>query len=494
MTETPKYKITADLVELAREVGHFQFDPENANTNHDLDGIAESLDEYSQRRAIVARSADGQPPFIISAGEGTFRAATERLGWSHVAAVIVVEDAITAAGYGLVDNATAKASHYDPVRLAAVLRKTKSAGLKVGSAERALSLIEKQRQAAGDLRPPVGSAVNRDLWDKIEETRKAAENGSTLPAIPNETPADELAQQRWQVKLGDVWKVGRHYVTCGDSREPASWDRLFDAAGIPQADGVFTSPIYAEQRKKSYGGVPADEYLEWWSPLQANVRPRLKDDGSFFVNIKPHCEKGERVLYVHDLVVTMKRGWKWCFIDEFTWVKTNAVPGYWPNRLKNGFEPIFQFSKQTKIKARFDNIKKDPAPATVTRVQTAINAQDSGRKVYRSGYNADLMSEAYQSQVAGVLPSNVIELPTESTGVAHDAPFPPALAMFFLEAFSDPGDVWVDCFDGSGSMILGAEEVGRVGLGIELVEKTVAYSIDRLVTIHGLDAERVVDG
>ena len=67
---------------------------------------------------------------------------------------------------------------------------------------------------------------------------------------------------------------------------------------MEKVNGVFTSPPYAEQRKEQYGGVPTEQYVEWWEAVQSNVKANLAADGSFFVNIKPHRANGERSLYV----------------------------------------------------------------------------------------------------------------------------------------------------------------------------------------------------
>ena len=32
-------------------------------------------------------------------------------------------------------------------------------------------------------------------------------------------------------------------------------------------DLIVTSPPYADQRKKTYGGVSADKYVEWFTPI-----------------------------------------------------------------------------------------------------------------------------------------------------------------------------------------------------------------------------------
>jgi site-specific DNA-methyltransferase (adenine-specific) len=31
-------------------------------------------------------------------------------------------------------------------------------------------------------------------------------------------------------------------------------------------DLIFTSPPYADQRKKTYGGIPPDDYVDWFLP------------------------------------------------------------------------------------------------------------------------------------------------------------------------------------------------------------------------------------
>ena len=36
-------------------------------------------------------------------------------------------------------------------------------------------------------------------------------------------------------------------------------------------DLVFTSPPYADQRKSTYGGVHPDKYVEWFSPISAEL-------------------------------------------------------------------------------------------------------------------------------------------------------------------------------------------------------------------------------
>jgi hypothetical protein len=129
-------------------------------------------------------------------------------------------------------------------------------------------------------------------------------------------------------RAGDIWLVGKHRVICGDCRDRDVVHRLF--AGT-RANLVITSPLYATQREydpeSGFMPVPPEEYQRWFHPPAENIAAVLAPDGSYFLNIKPHADDGERNLYVMDLVLAHKRQWGWRFVDEFCWRKTdNGVP------------------------------------------------------------------------------------------------------------------------------------------------------------------------
>ena len=183
---------------------------------------------------------------------------------------------------------------------------------------------------------------NQDELDALMEGMDDGSDNAGTDTAAEVDRAEELGA-KWQTAEGQIWRIGEHVVICGDCREPDTWQRLLQAANVDKVNGVFTSPPYAMQRKDQYGGVPTAEYVDWWEALQANVRANLASDGSFFVNIKAHCEDGQRVLYCMDLVAAMVRRWGWKFVDELCWVNP-GVPGEWENRFKDGFEPVYHFS------------------------------------------------------------------------------------------------------------------------------------------------------
>ena len=75
-------------------------------------------------------------------------------------------------------------------------------------------------------------------------------------------------------------------------------------------DLIFTSPPYADRRKKTYGGIKPDRYVEWFLPISIELLRVLKSTGTFILNIKEKAENGERHAYVLELILALrKQGW-----------------------------------------------------------------------------------------------------------------------------------------------------------------------------------------
>ena len=182
-----------------------------------------------------------------------------------------------------------------------------------------------------------------ELWKRLKgQDGKGDDAGEKEGEGQNIDERIDEIKPEYDVKEGQIWQIGKNFVACGDCRDQSTWERLFECADISEADGVFTSPPYAEQRKGKYPGIPPEIYVDWFGKVSEHVINGLVRDGSFFLNIKPNVENGERLLYVNDLVKAMKELYGWIFIDEYCWLR-NPPPGSWPNRFKNGFEPVYHF-------------------------------------------------------------------------------------------------------------------------------------------------------
>ena len=213
--------------------------------------------------------------------------------------------------------------------------------------------------------------------------------------------------------------------------------------------------------------MPADQYVDWFRDVAANIAAILAPDGSYFLNIKEHAEGGQRSLYVKDLVIAHVRQWGWWFVDEFCWRKTdNGVPGGWGNRFKNAWEPVLHFTApEARIKFRpkaVGHVSEDcfdysPNNPKSTSGSGLLGTGARGSAAGRPGADDD------DGRFTGIArPSNVIEAKTESSQGSHSAPFPAGLVEFFLKAFTDPGDVVFDPFMGSGTTMAAAEVLERV--------------------------------
>lgn len=333
--------------------------------------------------------------------------------------------------------------------------------------------------------------LNRDQAALIDLIGSESEEIEPEPQDPSELidRAEEL-QKKWQCESGDIWMAAGHFWICGDCREFETWRKLLEAAKVERVNGVFTSPPYAEQRKAQYGGVPTDQYVEWWNEVQANVRANLAEDGSFFVNIKPHCENGERVLYVFDLVLAMRRQWGWRFVDELIW-KHQGYPGGYLGRFRNEFEPVYHFS----ISDNHKHYHKSVLTELGETHQKHIERKKAGDAPYQKGYEnpnakSGMGGFGYYKELEGRQHGNVIEIPLGANS-EQSASFPVALPEFFVKAYSDSGDVWIDPFLGSGTTIIAAHRNGRRGLGIEKLEKYTAVICERIEKETGETPKRI---
>lgn len=276
-------------------------------------------------------------------------------------------------------------------------------------------------------------------------------------------PDDEVvpdAQENPVTVAGDVWILGDHRILCGDCRSHSDVEKLLAGRKINVA---VTSPPYASQRKydesSGFKPIPPDDYVEWYSDVAANIMVNLADDGSYFCNIKEHCDDGQRSLYVKDLTLAHVREWGWRFVDEFVWRNTkNGVPGGWPNRFKNAFEPIFHFSTNQTIKFRVDAVSEESN-------STFDYSADTKKTSTGSGFVGGEKAGGYKQGMAR--PSNVLEIGA-SCESDHSAAYPVALPDFFIKAFSDSGDMIYDPFMGSGTTMIAAEKNGRHSCGTEI--------------------------
>jgi site-specific DNA-methyltransferase (adenine-specific) len=226
-----------------------------------------------------------------------------------------------------------------------------------------------------------------------------------------------------------------------------------------------TSPPYADQRKKSYGGESPDNYVGWFLPIAAEIKRVLRPQGTFILNIKEKVVKGERHTYVLDLIRSLReQGWVWT--EEFIWHKKNCHPGKWPNRFRDAWERCLQFNKQRDFQMYQDAVMVPVGDWAKSRLKT-LSETDRTRDNSKvgSGFGKNVSNWVGRDMV---YPSNVIHLASECGNKNHSAAFPKELPAWFIKLFTQEGDTVVDPFAGSGTSGEAALELNRNAVLIEL--------------------------
>lgn len=246
-------------------------------------------------------------------------------------------------------------------------------------------------------------------------------------------------------------------------------------------DLIVTSPPYSDQRNSTYGGTSADKYVEWFLPITAELLRVLKPTGTFILNIKEKVSNGERHTYILELILEMrKQGWLWT--EEFIWHKKNCYPGKWPNRFRDAWERLLQFNKDRKFNMYQDSVMVPTGDWAKTRLKK-LSETDKTRDNSKvgSGFGKNISNWIGRDMA---YPSNVLHLATESSNKKHSAAFPKELPRWFIKLFTQPGDVVLDPFLGSGTTSVVSKEMSRNSIGIEIMEEYYKIAKENVANIQ----------
>lgn len=262
-------------------------------------------------------------------------------------------------------------------------------------------------------------------------------------------------------------------------------------------DLIMTSPPFGLVRKKDYGNVEADEYVEWFRSFAVEFRRVMKDNGSLVIDIGGAWNRGypTRNLYHFKLLVMLCEDLGFHLAQDFYWWNPSKLPtpAEWVTvrriRVKDAINTVWWLSKTPWPKASNRRVLQPYSPSMQELLAKGYKARKrpSGHEI--SGH--------FGVDNGAAIPPNLLAIPnTESNSFylryceqrglkPHPARYPAELPEFFVRMLTEPGDLVIDPF--AGSCVTGevCERIGRRWVCIELLEDYCEAAVGRFVRDPG---------
>lgn len=217
-------------------------------------------------------------------------------------------------------------------------------------------------------------------------------------------------------------------------------------------DFFVTSPPYWNLKNygnpKEIGNSSYEEYLERLAKVWDECFRVAKRDAVLAINVNNRRYKKRFYPIAFDIAKTI-RGWSlW---DILVWYIPNALPQpnhYMERLFDNKFESVLIF------------LKGDPDRYKFHKPRVPQKYQFADPRSHKKNERGRCLGNIIR--IPAYRPPNVRELNY------HVAAFPEELVALLLETFTDPGDVVLDPFLGSGTTLKVARVMDRKGIGYEI--------------------------
>lgn len=277
--------------------------------------------------------------------------------------------------------------------------------------------------------------------------------------------AVEQAEEQSRTQEGDLWRLGSHYLLCGDSTINSDIKTLLNGR---EADLLLTDPPYNVNVSNAEGKTIANdnmgdlEFYEFLKDVFSVADKNLKDGGAFYIwhgeseglNFRKACE------YV---------GWnvKQCLI----WVKNSITLGRQDYQWKH--EPCL-YGWKSGAGHYFIKNRKQP-----TVIDNSIDIEMMSLEELRE-YIKELQE-----------PNSILYEDKPLKNSEHPTMKPVRLMKKQIKNSTKKGEIVLELFGGSGSTLLACEELGRVCYANELSPVYCDVIINRWEQLTGEKAELI---
>ncbi|MCC8435407.1 site-specific DNA-methyltransferase [Brevibacillus sp. M2.1A] len=246
--------------------------------------------------------------------------------------------------------------------------------------------------------------------------------------------------QEPETKQGDIWRLGRHLLMCGDSTSRHDVQALMDGvkAALVVTDPPYNVAFKSDSSELAADGrasimnddMPMEKFEEFLGYTFQNYSELMDDKAAIYV-FHPSSYQREFETKMNEAGIVVR--------TQCVWVKNAATFGFAQYKFKH--EPVFYAYLKGQVPAWYGD-----------RKQTTV---------WRSG----LLGEQQE-------PDSVWEISRgDVSKYVHPTQKPLELLAIPIGNSSQKGDIVVDLFGGSGSTLMTCEQMGRSCRTMELDTK-----------------------
>lgn len=284
----------------------------------------------------------------------------------------------------------------------------------------------------------------------------------------------------------DILGIEPYYKTsfgvayCGDSL------KLTKAIRSDSISLVMTSPPFALTRKKRYGNVDADKYVEWFMPFAHDFYRILRTDGSLVMHIGSSWVRGKPVksLYLFELLLRLCKDARFHLAQDLYWFNKAKLPSpaQWVTvkriRLKDAVDHVWWLSKTANPKADNTKVLQEYSDSMEQLLQ-----DPSYYKPHIERPSEHRISDKFYEKHKGAIPPNFFDFANtnsqsrylqkcrEHKVTPHPARYPLELPTFFIKFLTEIGDIVFDPFGGSNTTGKAAEMLKRRWITFEIIQE-----------------------
>lgn len=358
---------------------------------------------------------------------------------------------LAAIALGMTDIPTVRVDHLSPEQIRAYVIADNKLAEEAGWDRQLLALELKELSLNFDLTLTGFELPEVDLLlGELEVS--GADAADEVPELDEKEPP--------VTRAGDLWKIGEHFLFCGDSTKQETYDALLQGS---LAQAVFTDPPYnvpIAGHVSGLGKVVHDEFA------MASGEMSQSEFTAFLATVFGHLAASSAQGSLHYVCMDWRHmrevldasGGYTELKNLCVWAKTNAGMG---SLYRSQHELVFVFKHGTA--AHINNVELGRFGRNRTNVWTYAGVNTFGKD-------------------------------RDEKLAMHPTVKPVALVADAILDCSHRGSIILDAFAGSGSTLIAAEKTGRRGYGIEIDPRYCDTIVRRFDQVYGIDAKLTGNG